>query len=183
MNTFSNKTYILAGLLVAVAGLSGCSQVPDSLPRVSGPLGWAGTGGVMQAGALYFSGQPDAAGFEAAREAGVDLVIDLRMPGEREWNEADTVSGLGMQYLNVPVCREGPGFDRDAMERLHALVAEEPDRKILLHCSSGNRASAWYAVHLVEHYDLPVDQALEVAGRTGLDRPALMGRVREYVAR
>jgi protein tyrosine phosphatase (PTP) superfamily phosphohydrolase (DUF442 family) len=85
-----------------------------------------------------------------------------------------------MQYEQVPV-PGGEPLPRDALERVEAIVAAEPGRPVLLHCSSGNRAAAWLATHLVTRHGMEVGDALAVARRAGLTKPDMEEKVRAYL--
>ncbi|NND60540.1 MAG: hypothetical protein HKN49_09760 [Gammaproteobacteria bacterium] len=129
---------------------------------------------------LAFHGQPDADTLAQWRDDGVDVVINLRPADEMAWDERSAVEGLGMQYHQVGIGRAGPGFDRAAIAKITALVDANPGRDIALHCSSGNRAAAWYAIYLVEN-GTPLPQALAQAQQAGMTRPALADRVNQYL--
>ena len=142
-------------------------------------MGWGGAGEVKQFYRLYIAGQPDAAGLAAARDAGVGVVINLRDPSEHDWNEAAAAERLGLEYHNVPV--SGRALSRDAMERIHAIVQENPDEEILLHCTSGNRAAAWLAIHLVENEGMDPEDALAIGRETGLTSDSIAENVKAYL--
>ena len=67
-------------LLALLGALGACSEHHGG--GVEGPLAWGGLEDVRRYAHLYFAGQPDAAGLEAARQAGVSVVINLRAPSE-----------------------------------------------------------------------------------------------------
>ncbi|MDH3646121.1 MAG: sulfur transferase domain-containing protein [Gammaproteobacteria bacterium] len=165
----------VCGLAATTALLSGCGGV-----EIKAPVSWGGTN-IVQADNLYFAGQPDQKTLEAARDAGIDIVINMRLPNELEWDEAAAVRELGVQYLSMPVSKTGPGFDSAVIESLHDIVTRNADRNILLHCSTGNRVSAWYALYLVQKHGLSQEEALSIAAQTGLTRAGLVTRVEEYL--
>ena len=49
-----------------------------------------------------------------------------------------------------------------------------------MHCSSGDRASALWAVHLSADLGVPIDQAIEFARYSGLANPPFVDLVRHY---
>jgi protein tyrosine phosphatase (PTP) superfamily phosphohydrolase (DUF442 family) len=136
---------------------------------------------VVQADNLFIAGQPDKQGLQMARDAGVDLVVNMRLPNESRWNEKAFVEELGMQYLSIPMSGAGPVFDPATIERLHELVSENPDQKILMHCASGNRTSAWFGLYLVEEKGYTLEEALAIAQQTGLTRSAYVAQMRRYL--
>jgi len=148
--------------------------------EVDGPMTWGGLSNVTRYQNLYFSGQPDLAALEAARRAGIQLVINLRAPGEMTWNEAASVRELGMRYANVPL--SGRSFDPDAIAKIESLVANSAGTPILIHCTSSNRAGGWLVTHLITREGRPFDAALELGRRAGLDRGFVVETVRAYLA-
>lgn len=149
---------------------------------ISAAQTWGKAENVVQVKHLYFSAQPDAAGIQAAKNAGVEVVINLRNAQEMDWDEAGAVTQAGLTYYQVPISTDGPGFDQRAMQRISALVKQHHKQPLWLHCSSGNRASAWLAVHLVEDHHMNIDQSIALAQKAGLTSAELENRVRTYVA-
>jgi uncharacterized protein (TIGR01244 family) len=167
-------------LLTLTLPLAALSSEPITPDDVSGPYHWGSVKNVTQLRHLYISGQPDAAGFAAARDAGIAVVIDLRAPGERDWDEVPVVEGLGMTYHNVPV--HGASFDPEAFERIEALVKDAGEKPILLHCSSSNRVAGWLAVHLALAHDMTEEEAIAVGRRAGITKSGIEERVHDYLA-
>lgn len=129
---------------------------------------------------LYVSSQHDADTLEIAREKGVELVINLREPTEFSWDENRAVNHAGLDYYNVPISTTGESFDHDSINQISALVTKYKDQKILLHCSSGNRASAWLAIHLAQDHNTQSDAAILLARQAGLSSPIIEARVRQF---
>ena len=142
---------------------------------------WGGIDNVVSVKHLFFSEQPDTAALQVAYENGVGVVISLRDPSETEWDEAAAVENLGMTYYNVPVPSEGAGFDPEAMRTISRLVGQHSDEKLLLHCSSGNRAAAWLAVHLANDHGMTTEQSVVLARQAGLTKPQMETRVRNFL--
>ena len=163
--------------LVAAHALAKGALSPDA---VEGPIVWGEATRVTHLSHLYFADQPDVAGFEAAKKAGVTTVIDLRAPAERDWDERAVVEGMGLTYYNAPVT--GDAFDPAVFRQIEAWVAEHPDDEILIHCSSSNRVGAWLAVHLVEKHGLAEEEAIEIGRRAGITQEAMELKVRAYLA-
>ena len=109
------------------------------------------------------------------------MVINLRDPSEFDWDEANAAATAGLTYYNVPIASRGNSFDAEAIEKIGALVKKHSDERVLLHCSSGNRASAWLAIHLVNDHGMNVDTSISLAKRAGLTKPNIETRVRNYL--
>jgi protein tyrosine phosphatase (PTP) superfamily phosphohydrolase (DUF442 family) len=145
------------------------------------PEAWGAAKNVVGVKHLYISSQPDAETFAIARKRGVSRVINLRDPAESEWDEENTAEQAGLGYYNVPIAGKGQSFNADAINQISALVKQHKDEKILLHCSSGNRASAWLAIHLVKDHEFSTDNAISLAKQTGLTSPVIEVRVNQYL--
>jgi uncharacterized protein (TIGR01244 family) len=115
------------------------------------------------------AGQPDEAGFKVFADNGYAAVIDLRTAGEdRGLEEAAVVESLGMDYINLPIGRDGITFAN--AKALQALI-KAYDQPVLVHCGSANRVGALFALsEYAESED--VEAALEAgraAGLTGME--------------
>ena len=91
------------------------------------------------------TGQPDAQVLQKIADAGFVAVIDLRTAEEdRGMDEQAEVERLGMQYVSLPIAGSADmNFDNAA--RLDRLLADI-DGPVLLHCGSGNRVGALFAL-------------------------------------
>lgn len=170
-------------LLVAISlcvGCAGVCEAPDS-GGVEGPFVWGAARNVTRMDNLWFAGQPDVAGLEAARDHGVAVVINMREPGEMRWDEAGAVEDLGMQYFSVPVS-PWRSFSPRAFERIEEIVKANSEQQILLHCGTSTRVGGWLATHLVQRDGMSVDEALAVASRAGLTGRFIKRKVRAYLA-
>ncbi len=170
-------------LLVAASmsvGFAGACEPPD-LGDVEGPFVWGGVRNVTRLGNLWFAGQPDLAGLEAARDHGVAVVINMRESGEVRWDEAGAVEALGMRYFSVPVSPWRP-FSRQAFDRIAEILESNSGQQILLHCGNSNRVGGWLATHLVGEHGMSVDAALVVGRRAGISTEAIEENVRRFVA-
>lgn len=176
MKLISLRIYLGCCFLIVVLGACG-----DQTVEVSPSVAWGAASSVVQSGNLYFAGQPDRQTLETARSAGIQTVLNLRMPDEMDWDEAAVAAELGLEYLDMPISRSGPGFDSEIIERLHRYISDHPNEKILMHCSSGNRVSAWYALYLVQKKGYSLDEALPIAEQTGLTHADLVTRLQEYL--
>jgi uncharacterized protein (TIGR01244 family) len=146
---------------------------------------WGTAKQVVRADHMYFAGQPDAAGFAVAAQAGVTTVINLRGPGEVDWDIGQAVQAAGMRYYNVPLVIDDKGINADSVRQIDALVqqlsSETDAQTILLQCGSGNRVAAWWATHLVGQHGLRKRTALKLASSAGLTKPELKALVKTYL--
>ena len=114
------------------------------------------------------SGQPDAAVLQAIADAGFTAVVDFRSaPEDRGLDEQKVVEELGMVYVTLPV--SGPvDATFDNATALDKILAENEGR-VFLHCASGNRAAALYALR-EKLLGATNDEALAVGKVAGLTR-------------
>jgi protein tyrosine phosphatase (PTP) superfamily phosphohydrolase (DUF442 family) len=98
---------------------------------------------------LSSSGMPTADQMRKVAEADVQLVINLA-PHEATNalpNEADLVTSLGMEYINIPVTWGAP--ETEALTRFMDEMDAHTGRKILVHCEANYRASAFVMLYRV----------------------------------
>lgn len=162
-------------MLVGVALLAACAAAPtvstvpaDDIRRDPGRLPDVG---------YLVTGQPDAAALEAAAASGYVGVVDLRTPTEnRGFDEAGTARDLGLRYVSLPIV----GAADVTYDNAAALseILEQFDGPVLLHCSSGNRVGALFALR-ASAAGADTDESLaagRAAGLTSLE-PAVRQRL------
>lgn len=91
------------------------------------------------------TGQPDSEVLSLAKDAGFKTIVDLRAESEdRGMDEAAEVAALGMQYVSLPIAgADDVNFDNATV--LDKILADAKG-PVLLHCASGNRVGALYAL-------------------------------------
>ena len=120
---------------------------------------------------LATGGQPSEGDLETFAGRGVELVINLRVPGEfNDFNEAVVVESLGMRYLNIPVTGMGDLTLENA--RLLHDALEMTDGAVVLHCASGRRVGALLGVEGYLFHDLSKEAAIELGVAANLDHVA-----------
>lgn len=117
---------------------------------------------------LLIGGQPEQSDLRAAREAGVRTVVNLRGEGEfTQWDEAALAEELGMDYVHIPIASPDD-LDAEAVSALDRALSESGDEPTLVHCASGNRVGALFALRaafLHEHSD---EEAMRIGREHGL---------------
>jgi protein tyrosine phosphatase (PTP) superfamily phosphohydrolase (DUF442 family) len=171
------------GLLVTLLLAAGADATEGATAPgdVEGPFVWGAAPNVTRLGNLWFAAQPDAAGFEAAKQNGIAVAVNMREPDEMSWDEAGAVEGLGISYFSVPVSRLRP-YSSQAFDRIAEIVEANSEKQILIHCGNSNRAGAWLATQLVQREGMGVYEALAVARRAGLNQEPFVQRTRDYLA-
>ena len=169
----------ILSLMIAVAATA-CASHAIKAADITVHENWPGTRNVREYHGIYFSGQPDAEGLKAFKLAGVTTVINLRPEDEMstlEFDEAAEVRALGLEYHNYPWPRP------DAIESIERVATEKhrAGEKVLIHCSSGNRAGGWFAIHLRKGHGMNLEDAFGTAKAAGLSRESTQQQVREYL--
>lgn len=117
-------------------------------------------------------GQPGRAELEQAREAGYRTVVNLRPSGEfHDFDEREVVRDLGMEYVNIPV-GSAEGLTPDKVQSLQRVLADSTARPVLVHCASGNRVGALFALWAAQIQGADTEAAIAFgrkAGLTGLE--------------
>jgi len=95
---------------------------------------------------VWAGGQPTREQLQAAAEAGVKTVVNMRTLGEEgAWDEREFVEGLGMRFEHIPVAGP-PGITPENARLLAAITDDEQTHPLMVHCASGRRISALIAL-------------------------------------
>jgi uncharacterized protein (TIGR01244 family) len=105
-----------------------------------------------------------------AAEAGIKVVVNFRGVNEDPgYDEAALAAELGLTYLRVPV--EGPADIGPAnVALLDAVLRQVGDQPALMHCSSGNRTGALFAMHAARYRGMEPEAAIDFGREHGLTR-------------
>lgn len=174
----------ILSLIIAVAAAA-CASHAIKPADITAHENWPGTKNVREYHGIFFSGQPDAEGLKAFKDAGVTTVINLRPEDEiKELNfdEAAEASKLGLEYHAYPWPKK-EALQAEAVQSIERVAVEKhkAGEKVLLHCSSGNRAAGWFAVHLRKGHGMSIEDAFGTAKAAGLSRESTQQQVREYL--
>lgn len=93
------------------------------------------------------AGQPSAEQFASIREAGYEVVINLRPPADALPNERALVEGEGMEYVSIPVVWEAPTIEN--AEQFFAAMQANEGRRVFVHCARNMRVSAFMYLYRV----------------------------------
>ena len=166
---------ILATLLALPACAGGPATTPE--PALKADLGEVVASGIVRpVEGLTASGQPDEAALKVFADSGYAAVIDLRTSGEsRGLDEPAVVEGLGMDYVSLPIGRDGITFDN--ARSLDDLIRDY-DQPVLVHCGSSNRVGALLALR-AKLAGADDESAIDAGRRGGLT--SLEDKVREVL--
>lgn len=123
---------------------------------------------VLQDVQFVSADQPDVAALQLAANAGIKTIIDFRTANEdRGMDEQAEVARLGMTYMTMPIGGPGDMTMEKAAELDQLLAAVRGPA--LLHCSSGNRVGAMFALRAGLH-GASTDEAIAIGRQAGLTR-------------
>lgn len=106
---------------------------------------------------LYRGGQPSIQGLESLKTMGVSIIVDMR--GRPNSNEESSVTKLGMQYVSIPWHCPFPN-DKPFI-RFLKVVAENPEKKIFVHCRLGDdRTGMAIAAYRIADEGWSADEAM-----------------------
>ncbi|HEY1075594.1 MAG TPA: sulfur transferase domain-containing protein [Fontimonas sp.] len=112
-------------------------------------------------------GRAQPADLQQAQAQGVQTVINLCPISEDPgFDEAALVASLGMEYVNIAIASAADLTPAKARELSAALAARRGPA--LVHCASGNRVGALFALK-AHHVDgVAAEQAIEIGRAHGL---------------
>ncbi len=131
-------------------------------------------------GAIHMTGQPDQATLAALKDSGFDVVLNIRGKGELDFDEQAIVEGKGLAYYNVPLLKDGKIQD-SAVTEIHDILKQNKGKKILFHCSSGNRVASWLGAHLARDLAYTSEQAISYAKQAGMTKDGMTKILQNYI--
>ncbi len=127
---------------------------------------------------LLTGGQPTPEQLEQAAAAGYKTVINLRTANEVvSWSEADEVARLGMKYVTIPIAGK-EGLSKENADALMSAIQQYSTEPVIVHCGSGNRVGALFAIDAKYNQNQSVEEAIQTGIRSGLT--SLEPAVRAY---
>lgn len=140
---------------------------------------------------LYVTGQPYPSGYREIAAAGVESVVCVRNPDETappappfDFTEVAQLLGLGISFTNLPITHGMPqaSFNIEATAAALAMLTSLRRGETLIHCSSGDRASAIFAVALIATGTVNTADAIAFAKtELLLANPGIVALVQGYV--
>jgi len=124
--------------------------------------------GMMPFDGILTGGQPSASQLEKAKEAGYATIINMRMPDEQGSTDPAAVKALGMDYVALPI--EHAAGVNEANARKLAEILEHARKPVIVHCGSGNRVGALFALKARFVDGKTPEEALAIGESAGLTR-------------
>lgn len=129
------------------------------------------------------AGQVTPEQLQAAKEAGYQAVLNLRVPGEQGFldNEETQAQAAGLSYINIPV---SPNEMSQVAERVITQLEELP-KPVLVHCGSALRAGAMVLAYMGTRQGKTAEEVLEQARQAGFtvldSKPPMKQFVEDYI--
>lgn len=131
---------------------------------------------------IVTGGQPSAEHLKAMKEAGAEILLDIRDPMEkRPFDEAALARQVGLEYINVPV--SAATINDATMDRILTVLRNAGEKQIYFHCGSGNRVGAALIPYFMLDQGMGEEDSVEQAMRVGLRSPEMMEWGLEYARR
>ena len=131
---------------------------------------------------LGTAGQPTAAQFDAVKDAGYEVVINLALgstPRDLP-NESRILADHGMDYIHIPV-----DFERPTAADLHQFfeaMDTNQDKKCFVHCIANARVSAFVMLYRVLRQGVPVEEARATMTQIWQPNPTWQSFIDEMLA-
>jgi len=117
---------------------------------------------------VWSAGQPAAGDWAGLAATGVRAVVNLRAAAEQPGvDEGAAVRSHGLDYHEFPVSSPAD-FAPARVAAFAELMARLRPRGVLVHCGSGNRVGAMFALSHAREPGVTVDAALDYGRRAGL---------------
>lgn len=112
-------------------------------------------------------GQPSEADLKQLSAQGIQTVVNFRGDGEFDkYDEAQAVTKNGMNYVHIPIdSREA--LNKDNVKKFRDALNASPEGTFL-HCGSGNRVGALFALDAYWNQNKSAEEALAIGKEAGL---------------
>lgn len=117
---------------------------------------------------ILVGGQPTPEQLADARKLGYKTVINLRTEGERGSLGRQETERLGLRYVAIPVAGSEGVTEENARRLARAL--KDAEYPVIVHCASGNRVGAIFAMKSYYVDDIDAEKALTIGKAAGLTR-------------
>lgn len=154
------RSLIFLGLVLAVLAGPVATAWADDMPEIPHKI--------QPQPDLLIGGQPEPEHLKQAHRAGVGTVINLR--SEDRFDDGKPIALLRdpeMLYIQIPVA-EAEDLNRDSVAAFDRALTAQGDDALLVHCASGNRVGAMYALRAAWIQGADQEEALAVGREHGL---------------
>jgi len=163
------KTITLSSVLIFLAACSAPNDLATLNTDAINQLSIRNLASPQQS--MLTGGQPSQEALTALADSGIKHVINLRPLQEQaqsmDWNEAEFVKSLNMQYHNIPVAGAADVNIENAT-KLAELIKTIEGESTFLHCASSNRVGALTALYEGAANGVNTEDAIAKGKRWGL---------------
>jgi uncharacterized protein (TIGR01244 family) len=166
MTTRQFQTLIAAALLSAVVSIASCVPTPswaEAAPPAA--ISAAVTNYTRMSDDVATAGLLGEGAIGALKAAGFATILDLRGPDEGTDAEKRAAEAAGLKYFNIPVTTLLPSGSQ--VVQFSRVVADRANLPVLVHCVSGNRVGAMWALYRAKN-GVPAATAIEEGRRIGM---------------
>ena len=163
---------LLVGIVISAPGcaLSEPQQAQTAAPSTAvasqaDPAELLRNGRLTDDGILV-GGQPTPEQLETLRDLGYRILVNLRMPQESGTTDPALVETMEMDYVSIPIA--GAEGVNEANARRLAEVLERAEGPVVVHCASGNRVGALFAMKALYVDGKSPEEALAVGRAAGV---------------
>lgn len=129
---------------------------------------------------LAVGGQPTVIQLMGAKAIGLRQIINLRPPAEDSgFDERAAASEIGIGYHCLPISGRAD-LNIENVRRFDALLSAVGDQTTLIHCASGNRVGALFALRAAWLQGQDMEAALQTGKQHGLT--SMLDAVREILS-
>ncbi|MFT5295115.1 MAG: hypothetical protein ACI9YH_001125 [Colwellia sp.] len=153
---------IFTTFLILITSFSGCTLENDIIGKISAK-------NVQQFTQQFIvGGQPSENDLVILSKRGIKTVINLRGDGEfNDFNEKAKVEALGMNYISIPIAGAS-GINNENLNLFSKAI--ENQEQAFIHCASGNRVGAMFALDAHFNHHKSLEEAITVGKKSGLTR-------------
>ena len=170
MTTRLLRTSVAAALTGAAIAVSTCAPGPSwagATAPAADRVGPAVTNYTRISDDVAASGRLGDGAVGELKSAGFAAIVDLRSPDEGTDAEKQAATAAGLRYFNIPIAKGTLVPSGAQVAELARLFDDRGNFPVLVHCASGARAGAMWALYRVES-GAPAATALEEARRIGV---------------
>ena len=158
---------LLVGILISAPGRAQSEPQQSQVASQADPAELLRNGRLTDDGILV-GGQPTPEQLETLRDLGYRILVNLRMPQESGTTDPALVETMEMDYVSIPIA--GAEGVNEANARRLAEVLERAEGPVVVHCASGNRVGALFAMKAFYVDGKSADEALAVGRAAGVTR-------------
>ncbi|MBA6252753.1 MAG: hypothetical protein ACI9O3_000309 [Colwellia sp.] len=151
---------VVITFLILMFTLSGFSQANDVSDKLSAK------NATQYSQQFIIGGQPSESDLIMLSKSGIKTVINLRGTGEfDDFDEQAKVEALGMNYIAIPISGASD-INKENLTLFTAAITNK--EQAFVHCASGNRVGAMFALDAHFNHNKSIDEAIVTGKKAGL---------------